>query len=199
MREPYPNELYHYGVKGMKWGKRKIRPNTGEHPTTSGSLHKVGERKLKRYEGNHPRNSGSLHRVGEGLAEDGISAYNYNPRRTTEQAYLREVQNRMEHFRNYGDMVDSVVRRDVNDDHAKLAIAEAIRKMESDYDYIKGALGLVQNAKFGDSNTMAGHRIAALAEKTLPSYESRIRYARKILKAMEKRNPLLGNKPQVYY
>lgn len=42
MRKPYPNELYHHGVKGMKWGRRKVQQQDGTHPTSSGSLHKVG-------------------------------------------------------------------------------------------------------------------------------------------------------------
>jgi hypothetical protein len=34
------NELYHYGVPGMKWGKRKARPS----PTTDGSAKKAYEK-----------------------------------------------------------------------------------------------------------------------------------------------------------
>lgn len=37
-----PNELYHHGVKGMKWGVRHDRPSKGNTHTSSNSSTKRG-------------------------------------------------------------------------------------------------------------------------------------------------------------
>ena len=44
MREPYPNELYHHGIKGQKWGIRRFQ-------NADGSLTQAGKR---RYYGESP-------------------------------------------------------------------------------------------------------------------------------------------------
>lgn len=44
MREPYPNELYHHGIKGQKWGIRRFQ-------NADGSLTDAGKR---RYYGDAP-------------------------------------------------------------------------------------------------------------------------------------------------
>lgn len=36
-----PNELYHHGVKGMKWGVRKARPSSGSRTTSVSNKKKV--------------------------------------------------------------------------------------------------------------------------------------------------------------
>lgn len=36
-----PNELYHHGVKGMKWGVRKARPSSGSRTTSVSNKKKI--------------------------------------------------------------------------------------------------------------------------------------------------------------
>ena len=41
LRQPYPNELYHHGIKGQKWGIRRYQ-------NPDGSLTEEGKQKLKK-------------------------------------------------------------------------------------------------------------------------------------------------------
>lgn len=158
MREPYPNELYHYGVKGMKWGKRKVQKYDGTHPTSSGSLHTVGS---------------GLHtgRVGEGS--------NRKDRITDEVELLQSLKNDLEKFNKsydvvkeirksyevdgmkklYQKMLDGKVRviGDADENHARVEseeldrLKEALDDMKYQYRYIEEA------ARFGSGKDGGGY------------------------------------------
>ena len=57
---PSPDELYHYGVLGMKWGKRKARPGAQEYKKSKKSL-KTARKQYKKDIGFAARLTGSVY------------------------------------------------------------------------------------------------------------------------------------------
>jgi hypothetical protein len=151
MNAIYDSELYHFGVKGMKWGIRNERARIGKGRRSSGSKSSTHSKKREVSEADRQRRKETAIKVGKVAAVAAIAAvgtYAITSRKTNQYKSMakRAVQ--------IADDRNSMAKRAVQiaDDRNKLAkraVSLADRERKSHLSDIKDSYNIIKNKSRG--------------------------------------------------
>ena len=113
MRQPYPNELWHYGILGQKWGVRRYQ-------NPDGSYTEAGRKRYTQQNYSDLQNAYSKARTGKpGSYWDGVRAVNnIEAVKTTTQRYKEELDSEYKKWSDAAGVVDSI-HNDFDENHRR--------------------------------------------------------------------------------